>query len=91
MRKVSCWIKTSVGLGALLLPLTLGCAARQPPAPQITDTWSEAAQRAETAAGRAEAAASSAEATADRVEAAIKRIEDAAAQMETRVLQRMRK
>jgi hypothetical protein len=85
------WMKTGVGLGALLLTLTLGCATRQAPAPQITDTWSASAQRAEAAARRAETAASSAEATAGRVEAAIKRVEDAAAQMEARVMRGLRK
>lgn len=84
-------MKTGIGLGALLMILTLGCATKLPPMPQLTDTWTEAAQRAETAAGRAEAAASRAETTAARVEAAVKRVEDAVAQMEARVRQRLRK
>jgi len=85
------WMKTGVGLGALLMAFTLGCATKRPPMPQITDTWTEAAQRAETAAGRAEAAASRAETTAARVEAAVKRVEDTAARMETRFMRRLRK
>jgi hypothetical protein len=85
------WTKAGVGLSALLMTLTVGCATRQRPAPQITDTWTGAAQRAETAAGRAETAASRAESTAARVEAAVKRVEDAAAEVEARVKQRMRK
>lgn len=82
--KRSHWLKSSVGLGALLMTMMLGCSTQQQPVAQITDTWTEAAQRAEAAAGRAEAAANSTEATADRVKAA-------AARMEARVMQRMRK
>jgi hypothetical protein len=91
MMERSRWMKAGVGLGALLMTLTLGCATRQRPALQITDTWTESAQRAETAAGRAEAAASRAETSADRVEAVAKRIEDMAARVEARTMQRMRK
>jgi hypothetical protein len=81
-------MKTGVGLGILLL--TLGCATRRP-APQITDTWTESARRAEAAAGRAEAAASRAETSAARVEASVKRIEDAAAQVEGDAMRHMMK
>lgn len=90
MKKAS-WMKTGIGWGALLLTLTLGCSTQQRPAPQINDSWTGAAQRAETAAGRAEAAASRAEATADRVEAAVKRVEEAATQIESRTMRRLRK
>lgn len=85
------WMKAGVGLGALLMTLSLGCTTKRQPAPQITDTWTEAAQRAETAAGRAEAAASRVETTAARTEAAAKRLDDAVVQMEARVMERLRK
>jgi hypothetical protein len=84
------WMKTGIGLGILLLPLTLGCATKRP-TPQITDTWTEAAQRAEAAAGRAEAAANRAEAGAARVEASVKQIEDVTAQIEGGVMRHMMK
>jgi hypothetical protein len=84
------WIKPGVGLGIFLLTLTLGCATKRP-TPQITDTWTESAQRAETAAGRAEAAANRAEESAARVEASVKRIEDVAAQVEGGVMRHMMK
>lgn len=84
-------MKAGVGLGALLMTLSLGCATKRQPAPQITDTWTEAARRAETAAGRAEAAASRVEAAAVRAEAAAKRLDDVAVQIETRTIERLRK
>jgi hypothetical protein len=89
MKKYS-WMKTGVGLGVLLLTFTLGCATKRP-APQITDTWTESAQRAEAAAGRAEAAASRAETSAARVETSVKRIEDTAARIEVGVMRHMMK
>lgn len=84
-------MKAGVGLGALLMTLSLGCATKRQLAPQITDTWTEAAQRAETAAGRAEAAASRVEITAARAEAAAKRLDNAVVQMETKIIERLRK
>jgi hypothetical protein len=71
--------------GALLATLNLGCATKRPPAPQITDTWTAAAERASAAAGQAEAAAGRAETAAIRVEAAAKRAEDASARIEAMV------
>lgn len=77
-----------VAVGTLFATLSIGCAARQP---EIQDTWSPAAQRAEAAAGRAEAAAQRAEAAATRVEAAAERAENAAARVEAMVSKSMRK
>ncbi len=77
-----------IATGMLCAALGIGCAPKQP---QIQDTWTPAAQRAETAAGRAEAAAGRAEAAAGRVEAAAQRAENAAARVEAMVSKSMRK
>jgi hypothetical protein len=74
--------------GTLFAAVAVGCTPTQP---QIQDTWTPAAQRAETAAGRAEAAAQRAEAAAGRVEAAAQRAENAAARVEAMVSRAMRK
>ena len=77
-----------IAAGALFATLGMGCAAKQP---EIQDTWTPAAQRAETAAGRAEAAAQRAEAAATRVETAAQRAENAAARVEAMVSKSMQK
>ncbi|MGE0679420.1 MAG: hypothetical protein AB7P69_00705 [Candidatus Binatia bacterium] len=83
-------IATGVAAVALLGVINVGCAAKQQPeAPR--DTWTAAAQQANSAASRAEAAASKAEAAAARVEAAAKRAEDAAARIEAMTMKSMRK
>jgi hypothetical protein len=82
-------IATGVAAVALLGMINLGCAAKQPEAPR--DTWTAAAQQANSAASRAEAAASKAEAAAARAEAAAKRVEDAAARIEAMTMKSMRK
>jgi hypothetical protein len=73
---------------ALLATINLGCAAKQP---EIRDTWTAAAQQANTSASRAEAAAGRAEAAAGRAEAAAKRVEDSAARVEAMFSKQMRK
>jgi hypothetical protein len=70
--------------GALFLTVTTGCSPKRQPAPQLTDTWTPAAERAEAAAKRAEEAAA-------RVETAAKRTEDAAARVEAMTTRAMRK
>jgi hypothetical protein len=82
-------IATGVAAAALLGMINLGCAAKQPEPPR--DTWTAAANQANSAASRAEAAASKAEAAAARVEAAAKRAEDAAARIEAMTMKSMRK
>jgi len=82
-------IATGIAAVALLGMINLGCAAKQPEPPR--DTWTAAANQANTAASRAEAAASKAEAAAARVEAAAKRAEDAAARIEAMTMKNMRK
>lgn len=77
-----------IAAGVLSAALGIGCAARQP---EIQDTWSPAAQRAEAAAQRAETAAQRAEAAATRVEAAAQRAENAAARVEAMVSKTMMK
>jgi len=77
-----------IAAGALLAIVSAGCAAKQP---EIRDTWTAAAQSANTSASRAEAAASRAEAAASRSEAAAKRVEDAAAKIEAMTTKSMRK
>jgi nucleoid-associated protein YgaU len=77
-----------IATGMLCVTLGMGCAARQP---EIQDTWTPAAQRAETAAGRAEAAAQRAETAAARVEAAAQRAEAAASRVEAMVSKSMQK
>ncbi|MCS6927040.1 MAG: alanine-zipper protein [Candidatus Binatia bacterium] len=81
-------LMAGIAAGALSAALSMGCAARQP---EIQDTWSPAAQRAEAAAQRAETAAQRAEAAATRVEAAAQRAENAAARVEAMVEKSMRK
>lgn len=88
--RISRPVTIGITLGALLTMLNSGCAARSPQ-PQITDTWTAAAQRADTAAQRAEMAANRAEEAAARVETAAKRAEDAAARVEAMVSKTMRK
>jgi hypothetical protein len=85
------WTATGIATGALLVTVNLGCAARQPAPLQVADTWTAAAQRAETAANRAETAANQAEAAAARVETAAQRAEDAAARMEAMMAKTMMK
>lgn len=82
-------IATGIAAAALLGMVNVGCAAKQPEAPR--DTWTAAAQQANSAASRAEAAASKAEAAAARVEAAAKKCEDAAARIEAMTMKSMRK
>ncbi|MBI3304148.1 MAG: hypothetical protein HYZ72_18955 [Deltaproteobacteria bacterium] len=82
-------IAAGIAAAALMGMVNLGCAAKQPEAPR--DTWTAAAQQANSAASRAEAAASRAEAAAAKVEAAAKRAEDAAARVEAMVAKSMRK
>jgi hypothetical protein len=84
-------ITTGIAAGALLAAVSSGCAARQQPVEAPRDTWTAAAQRADSAASRAETAANRAEAAAARVEAAAKRAEDAAARVEAMVAKSMRK
>ena len=83
-------ITTGIAAAALLAIVNLGCAAKQQQ-PEIRDTWTAAAQRADSAASRAEAAANRSETAASRVEAAAKRTEDAAARVEAMVAKSMRK
>jgi hypothetical protein len=82
-------IATGVAAATLLGMINLGCAAKQPEPPR--DTWTAAANQANSAASRAEAAASKAEAAAGRVEVAAKRAEDAAARIEAMTMKNMRK
>lgn len=69
--------------GALLLTMA-GCNPTRQPAPQLTDTWTPTAERADAAAKRAEEAAT-------RVETAAKRTEDAVARVEAMTTRAMRK
>ena len=84
-------IAIGVAAAAFLSMTNLGCAAKQPPPPAPRDTWTAAAQQANSAASRAEAAASKAEAAAARVETAAQRAEDAAARIEAMTMKSMRK
>ena len=81
-------IVTGIATAALLATINLGCAAKQP---EIRDTWTAAANQANTSAGRAEAAAGRAEAAAGRAEAAAKRVEDSAARVEAMFQKNIRK
>src|SRR2546427_12382823 len=83
-------ITTGIAAAALLAMVNLGCAAKQQQ-PEITDTWTAAAQQANAAASRAEAAANPAETAASSVETAAKRAEDAAARVEATLGKRLRK
>jgi hypothetical protein len=92
-RSMAVWV-TAV---AMLATVNLGCAAKQKP-PQIRDTWTPAASRAEAAAKRTEEAAQRAEQSAMRaetaatkVEATVSRVETAIERIEAMVSKSMRK
>lgn len=89
MMRIHRRITIGVAAAALLGMVNVGCAAKQPEPPR--DTWTAAAQQANSAASRAEAAANRAEAAAARVEAAAKRAEDAASRIEAMTMKSMRK
>lgn len=90
-------LATWVTAAAMLATVNLGCSAKQKQ-PQIRDTWTPAASRAEQAATRAEEAAKRAEQAATRaetaaakVEATVSRVESAVERIEAMVSKSMRK
>jgi hypothetical protein len=68
-------IGTAVMAATLLAMVNVGCAAKQV---EVKDTWTDSANRSDTAARRAEAAAKSAETAAARMDAAVQKIENIA-------------
>lgn len=70
---------TGIMLGTGIALGSLGCAAKQP---EIKDTWSTAAQSANSAAERTSTAASRAESAAERAESAVSRTEEAVQRVE---------
>lgn len=68
-------IGTAVMAVTLLALVNVGCAAKQV---EVKDTWTDSANRSDTAARRAEDAAKRAEAAAARMEAAAQKVENVA-------------
>jgi uncharacterized protein DUF3359 len=89
MMRVYGRIVTGIAAVALCGMVNLGCAAKQPEPPK--DTWTAAANQANSAASHADAAAGRAEAAASRAEAAAQRVEAAAQRIEAMTMKSMKK